>query len=164
MTAAEASSSTGIEVRSRVRSSTYASERTILDLLAGYAAERSPVAPRIRAALAAQGVDLDTIPLRTPAELRDWKRDRQPRCKECSEKDTALAEAQKLALPEGYVLEQCDCGAEYPRDTKASVGRCPRCWWRHADKLERELGETRAEVEGLRQSVAEAPVPIRVVK
>jgi hypothetical protein len=141
MTATEARSSVGVGVRSRVRAATNAAERTILELLAGYEAERSPAAPRIRAALAAEGVDLGTIPARTGEELRAWKRGRQPR----------LAKA----MPEGYAIELCECGAEYPRDTRASLGRCQRCWWKHSAALERELAEARAENEGLQQRLTE---------
>jgi hypothetical protein len=139
MTATEARRD--LVVRSRVRLATHASERTIVDLLNGYEAETSPAAARIRAALAAEGVELATIPRRSPAELQAWRRRRQP----------ALARQ----LPEGYAIEQCGCGAEYPRDTRAAVGRCPKCWWRHADALEREVSEARAEIEGMQRQVAE---------
>jgi hypothetical protein len=29
-------------------------------------------------------------------------------------------------MPDGYAVEQCDCGREYPRMQSEAVGRCPK--------------------------------------
>jgi hypothetical protein len=139
MIAAEARRNT--EVRARVALAVRTSARTVSDLLDGYEGQPT-LAARIRAALAVEGVDLTTLPKRTPGEVQVWKRRRHPR----------LANA----MPDGYAIEACDCGAEYPRDTRAEVGRCPKCWWRRADALERELAEARAENEGLQKRLSES--------
>jgi hypothetical protein len=144
VTAAEARAST--DLRARVRVASGASDRTIVDLLDGYEAQ-STAATRVRRALAADGVDLTTIPERTPDELRAWKRSRQPR----------LANA----MPDGYAIEQCECGRDYPRLMSEATGRCPKCWRKHAGGLQRERDELAAELDSVRQRLADKPLPAR---
>jgi uncharacterized paraquat-inducible protein A len=50
-------------------------------------------------------------------------------------------------MPEGYTVEQCDCGREYPRMQSEVVGRCPKCWRKLVDRLAREGSEARADAE-----------------
>jgi hypothetical protein len=161
MTAAQAHCNT--DLRARVALAVRTSPRTVADLLDGY--EGQPMlAMRIRVALAEAGVDLATIPARTPAEVLAWKRRRHPRCKGCAQNEAALVEISKLAMPEGFALEQCDCGREYPRMQSEATGRCPKCWRKHAESIERGLAESRAEVESMQNGAADAPVPIRRAK
>jgi len=128
------------EVRARVALAVRTSTRTVTDLLDGYQGQPT-LAEKIREALAAEGVDLSTIPVRTGEELRAWKRCRQPNLRN--------------ALPEGYVVEKCGCGREFPRAAHAVSDRCWKCWWKMAAALERELAEARAENEGLQQRLTE---------
>ena len=88
MTAAEARRNT--DLRARVGLAVRVSGRTIVDLLDGYEGQPT-LAVKVRAALAAEGVDLVTIPKRTPAEVLAWKRGRQPKCKACQEKSEEIA-------------------------------------------------------------------------
>lgn len=144
MTADEARRDT--DLRARVRVASGASDRLIVDLLNGFEAD-STAAHRARRALADAGVDMATVPTRSADEVRVWKRGRQPRLTN--------------AMPSGYVVETCpDCGEEYPRRKAETVSRCPRCWWRHADKLERALADATAENAGMRQRLADTPVPL----
>jgi hypothetical protein len=124
------------EVRARVALAVRTSTRTVTDLLDGYQGQPT-LAEKIREALAAEGVDLSTIPVRTGEELRAWKRIRQPNLRN--------------ALPEGYTVETCGCGREFPRATQAVSDRCWKCWW----KVAQENQELRAENEGLNQRMAE---------
>jgi hypothetical protein len=133
------------DLRARVALAVRTSSRTVADLLDGYEGQPA-LAARIRGALAKAGVDLATIPKRSPAEVEAWKRRRRPKCGACAAKDAALAEALKLAMPEGFALEQCACGREYPRLQSEAEGKCPKCWRKHAGKLERALEEAQAEL------------------
>ena len=146
MTAAEARRNT--DLRARVRLSVHAGDRALKDLLDGYEAE-SMTATRLRAALAAEGVDLATIPQRTDADVQAWKHERQPRLKN--------------AMPEGFEVEQCACGRAYPRMVSEAEGKCPKCWRRRAESSERREAEARAEIEGMRQAAVEASVRLRKV-
>jgi hypothetical protein len=119
------------EVRGRVALAVRTSSRTIADLLNGYEGQPT-LARKIRAALEAEGVDLATIPARTPAEVLAWKRERQPLLKN--------------KLPEGYALETCKCGREYPRAVQAAEDFCWKCRWKREEKLARELAVSRAEL------------------
>lgn len=114
MTAAEASADTAL--RARVVVASGASSRAVSDALRGYCLNRS-VRTAIHAALAAEGVDLATIPSRTQAEIDAW---RGPRQRQYGTKIEPM--------PAGYALERCECGREYPRLMSEAVGKCPRCW------------------------------------
>lgn len=140
MTAAEARRNT--DLRRRVCAAAHAGDRALKDLLDGFAAD-SMTATRLREALVAEGVDMATIPKRTPSEVQAWKRDRQPRLVN--------------TMPDGYVLEKCGCGREYPRATQAAEDFCWKCRWKREAKLERELAEARAEIEAMQQAAAERP-------
>ena len=143
MTAAEARRNT--DLRARVRLSVRAGDRALKDLLDGYEAE-SMTATRLRAALAAEGVDLATIPQRTDADVQAWKRRRQPR----------LASAHL----DGYAAEKCDCGRDYPRLQTEATGICPKCWRRRAERAEHELISVRAENEDLQERLANVTRPV----
>jgi hypothetical protein len=87
LTAAEASRNP--KLRQRVALAADTTDRTVSDLLRGYAGLASLV-ERIHRALASEHVDMATIPKRTPAEVLAWKRGRQ-RCAACERKDTEIA-------------------------------------------------------------------------
>jgi hypothetical protein len=154
MNAAEARLNT--EVRGRVALAVRTSSRAISDLLNGYEGQPT-LAAKIRAALDREGVDVATIPKRTPAEVAAWKERRQPKCKACAEKEAALEEALKLAMPEGFEVEQCACGRMYPRMVSEAEGGCPKCWRKDRDANRSGWGESRAEIEGMQQVAAERP-------
>jgi hypothetical protein len=143
LTAADARSRP--KLRARVALAADTSDRSVSDLLNGYVGLDS-LAERIRRALVAEHVDLATIPQRTPAELLAWKRGRQPR----------LARA----LPEGYALEKCDCGRDYPRLQTEATGLCPKCWRRRCEGAERREADARAEIEGLQERLANSARPV----
>ena len=114
MTAAEASSDTAL--RARVVVASGASSRAVSDALRGYCLNRS-VRTSIHTALADEGVDVGTIPARSLAEIVAWKGPRQRK-----------SVSAVVPMPEGYALERCECGREYPRMLSEVVGKCPRCW------------------------------------
>jgi hypothetical protein len=144
MTAVEARRNT--DFRRRVCDVAHAGDRALKDLLDGYAAD-SMTARRLRAALEAEGVDLGTIPKRTPAEVQAWKRGRQP--------------ALTSAMPKGFAVETCDCGREYPRLQSEADGKCPKCWRKVAEAFKRERDEAHGEIEGLQRRAAGGPVSTR---
>jgi hypothetical protein len=110
-----------------------ADKRTVREVLDGYGSlGRTRI--RILEAMATLGVDAATIPQRTDHEVQVHRDERR----------------QKSAtnmLPEGYTLERCDCGREYPRMISEATGWCPKCWRKHAEGLQIEL-------EGARVSAA----------
>jgi hypothetical protein len=134
VTAADAEVDTAL--RARVVVASGASARAVLDALRGYCLSRS-VRTAIHAALKSHGVDLRTLPERTPAEISTWKQGRQ-------------RHGGAAPLPDGYAVEHCECGREYPRMQSEAEGKCPKCWRKLVDRLARELEGLRAEADGLR--------------
>lgn len=122
MTAAEASADTAL--RARVVVASGASSRAVADALRGYCLNRS-VRTAIHAALASEGVDVATIPARTLAEINAWRGTRQ------RQGTPAVG-----PMPEGYALERCECGREYPRLLSEAIGKCPRCWRRLVEEIQ----------------------------
>jgi hypothetical protein len=122
VTAAEASADTAL--RARVVVTSGASSRAVSDALRGYCLHRS-VRTAIHAALAAEGVEVETIPARTQAEIDAWRGTRQ---RQWSPAVTAL--------PDGYALERCECGREYPRLLSEAIGKCPRCWRKLVEEIQ----------------------------
>ena len=93
MTATDAHADT--DLRARVAIAVHTSSRTVADLLEGYSG-RTGLAKRIRSALAAKGVDLGSIPTRSPAEVAAWKARRYPKCKRCAEREVEDASIANL--------------------------------------------------------------------
>jgi hypothetical protein len=145
VTAAEASARRNVDFRARVCAAAHAGTRALKDLLKGFESD-SKTATRLRSALVAEGVDLSTIPKRSPAEVQAWKKLRQPHLSN--------------ALPAGYAIEKCGCGREFPRAIQAAEDCCWKCRWKRETKWERELADAHAEIEGLRERLGGVARPV----
>jgi hypothetical protein len=119
-----------------------ASDRLVADALAGYPCR---ILDDIRQAAEEIGFKWASAPKRSAEEILAWKVMRQPKCKACAEKDVALDVALKLAMPEGFEVEQCACGRAYPRMVSEAEGKCPKCWRKDRDTWTRACQESQAE-------------------